>query len=307
MKENGFIATSLIYSFFLIFIAIIAALLCNFIANKLVLTRYNEESQDSLNTNRYTVTLVSSGAECATKDQRGQTLYNLIRDGRFENLNSWWTRNGSVTAVQYNLGKPAVRLTNVSPYSYLSQKITRTYRDHKYYMSMEYAQNDSAPVQMYLYSTSPLITRSNGMNWTRTSNISEGMSNTNVNFVLGESYLNYSYVYITNVMLIDLTEHYGAGHEPSTEWLDENISYFEDTINFLKEEEIEGGESLEIKLVANKKELSRVSINCTSNNWIASTSNMSVTEGRTEDNTKKTTTLKLYNINDDISCTARWS
>ena len=87
MNRKGFIATSLIYSFFLVFIAIIAALLNNFIANKNILTRYNEDAQESLNNNKYTVKVVTSGAETNTTTQRGQTLYNLVRDGRFQNLN----------------------------------------------------------------------------------------------------------------------------------------------------------------------------------------------------------------------------
>ena len=37
--------------------------------------------------------------------------------------------------------------------------------------------------------------------------------------------------YVDSVMLIDLTEAFGAGREPSKEWCDENIKYFDGTIS----------------------------------------------------------------------------
>ena len=47
MKNNsGFIATSLIYTFFLAFIAILTALLGAYIANKTILERYNNDVLD---------------------------------------------------------------------------------------------------------------------------------------------------------------------------------------------------------------------------------------------------------------------
>ena len=49
-------------------------------------------------------------------------------------------------------------------------------------------------------------------------------------------------VYYDGGMLIDLTESYGNGNEPSKEWLDTNIQYFEKTSSQLTEETIKGGE-----------------------------------------------------------------
>ena len=49
-------------------------------------------------------------------------------------------------------------------------------------------------------------------------------------------------VYYDGGMLIDLTESYGSGNEPSKEWLDTNIQYFEETASQLTEETIKGGE-----------------------------------------------------------------
>ncbi len=63
MKKSGFIATSLIYSFFLVFLAIIAALLSNYIANKTILERYNAELIDNLNREPFYVKFISYNVE----------------------------------------------------------------------------------------------------------------------------------------------------------------------------------------------------------------------------------------------------
>lgn len=63
MKKEGFIATSLIYSFFLVFLAIIAALLSNYIANKTILDRYNDDAAESLNRNPFVVVFLTYNAE----------------------------------------------------------------------------------------------------------------------------------------------------------------------------------------------------------------------------------------------------
>ena len=36
------------------------------------------------------------------------------------------------------------------------------------------------------------------------------------------------------ILCVNLTETFGAGHEPSKEWCDENISYFEDKTTIYK-------------------------------------------------------------------------
>ncbi len=56
-------ATSLIYSFFLVFLAIIAALLSSYIANKTILNRYNEEVIENLNQNPFIVAFLTYNAE----------------------------------------------------------------------------------------------------------------------------------------------------------------------------------------------------------------------------------------------------
>lgn len=75
MYKNGFIATSLIYSFFIVFLAIIAALLSNYIANKTILERYNGEALDNLNSEPFYVKFISYNVEVHSETGRyGQYL-----------------------------------------------------------------------------------------------------------------------------------------------------------------------------------------------------------------------------------------
>ena len=46
-------------------------------------------------------------------------------------------------------------------------------------------------------------------------------------FIVGNASSTYNYSYFTNLMVINLTDHYGQGYEPTAEWLDQNIEYFE--------------------------------------------------------------------------------
>ena len=48
MKKNGFIATSLLYAFFLVFISLFVVLLLNFLHNRLLVYKINENARDSL-------------------------------------------------------------------------------------------------------------------------------------------------------------------------------------------------------------------------------------------------------------------
>ena len=41
-------------------------------------------------------------------------------------------------------------------------------------------------------------------------------------------------VIIDSMVLIDLTNDFGEGNEPTLDWLDKHISYFDDTISIYK-------------------------------------------------------------------------
>ena len=66
MKKNnrGFIATSLIYSFFLVFLAVLLAILSNYIISNRILASYNRTVKDKLNNKAYDAEIYAKGIDC---------------------------------------------------------------------------------------------------------------------------------------------------------------------------------------------------------------------------------------------------
>ncbi len=52
-KKNGFIATSLIYSFFLVFITLFFTIIADYLQNKVYLNRLEEELKETINNSKY--------------------------------------------------------------------------------------------------------------------------------------------------------------------------------------------------------------------------------------------------------------
>ena len=137
-NKSGFIATSLIYTFFLAFIAILTALLSNYIANKTILDRYNSDTQSKLNGGIGKISLYVSYASV----DGGKTITNLVRNGNFSsvdgsnNLTNWSVQGGGNFQAA-DFGKRCVIKTGSS--GNLSQPISVD-ASHKYYLRMEYYQ-----------------------------------------------------------------------------------------------------------------------------------------------------------------------
>ena len=250
MKRDGFIATSLIYSFFLVFIAVITALLSNYIANKTILDRFNEEVESNLNSTSYSVTVYSKNSNI----QGGITLTNIITNGNFTDGLNFWNASGSASYEKvlwldnYALFKNNNGVRN----SYVYQNIN-VLSNSTYYYSIEYSHNNpNIPLNTYVDNSSDgtiRMTNNDNKVWTRDSNIYESKNDMSTKFVLGDSG-SFSYTgqsYFSNVMLINLTASYGSGYIPAKEWIDNNIDWFDGTISFIKEEDIESGTSVSIR------------------------------------------------------------
>ena len=48
MKKNGFIATSILYTFFLVFLSLFVALIANYLHNRILLAKIDEKSREIL-------------------------------------------------------------------------------------------------------------------------------------------------------------------------------------------------------------------------------------------------------------------
>ena len=305
MKKDGFIATSLIYSFFLVFIAIIAALLSNYIANKTILLRYNEEALSELNTKKYSVSFVIYGAEGNTLSQKSQAFTNLVQNGSF-NSTEWWNTQGTLNFSSTSFSRNTSQLTNAASSSYIYQNV-HLVRNQKYYFSIDYSQTETAPIQVYVEPMVSLITKNTDGTWDHTSTVFYAEESTDSKpFVIGYSATGYNKAYFTNATLINLTEHFGIGNEPTARWMDENIEFFDGTINYLREANLDGGSNLELTMKS-QKDLSNMTSVCRGVNdeWYATNENVEETVDVSGE--RPTAKFNIKNITDDIKCIVRWS
>lgn len=302
-KKNGFIATSLIYSFFLVFIAIMAALLNNFISNKTILERFNDDVQASLNNDTFNVTIFSKNSNI----HEGFTISNLISDGEFKNFQSHWNKLGNATYnfTSYN-SKNALLKKNNSSQSYLYQNISIE-QNNKYYFSINHYQNFTNPVlKTYIDNKDISVDTCNSITnpctyngWVKSSKIYNSLKKADVNFVVGNSETNYTNnSYFTEALVINITAAFGSGKEPTKEWLDANIDYFEGTMNYINLEKIQNGENVIIKF-SPYNEFKNYSIKCSPN--IDYKMNKEEIDGR------EYGTLELKSIKNDIICHVDWS
>lgn len=248
-NKSGFIATSLIYTFFLAFIAILTALLSNYIANKTILDRYNSDTQSKLNGGIGKISLYVSYASV----DGGKTITNLVRNGNFSSVDGSnnltdWTVQGGGNFQAADFGKRCVIKTGSS--GNLSQPISVD-ASHKYYLRMEYYQPSvgytsdvfvSNTVSGDVIDRDRIISSSNSSEWVSTSKLVSlsGAETLSYMIVGKESAYNSNRTYYTNIFLMDVT--YAYRDAVSLEWLDKNIDYFDGTVSFISKDFVDDDE-----------------------------------------------------------------
>lgn len=248
-NESGFIATSLIYTFFLAFIAILTALLSNYIANKTILDRYNSDTQSKLNGGIGKINLYVSYASV----DGGKTITNLVRNGNFSSVDGSnnltdWSVQGEGNFQAADFGKRCVIKTGSS--GNLSQPISVD-STHKYYIRMEYYQPSigytsdvfvSNTVSGDVIDRDRIISSSNSSEWVSTSKLVSlsGAETLSYMIVGKQSTYNTNRTYYTNIFLMDVT--YAYRDAVSLEWLDKNIDYFDGTVSFISKDFVDDDE-----------------------------------------------------------------
>lgn len=248
-NKSGFIATSLIYTFFLAFIAILTALLSNYIANKTILDRYNSDTQSKLNGGIGKISLYVSYASV----DGGKTITNLVRNGNFSSVDASnnltdWTVQGGGNFQAADFGKRCVIKTGSS--GNLSQPISVD-ASHKYYLRMEYYQPSvgytsdvfvSNTVSGDVIDRDRVISSSNSSEWVSTSKLVSlsGAETLSYMIVGKENAYNSNRTYYTNIFLMDVT--YAYRDAVSLEWLDKNIDYFDGTVSFISKDFVDDDE-----------------------------------------------------------------
>lgn len=171
-------------------------------------------------------------------------ITNLVKNSGFENNTTNWISGGTLSASSTikHSGNTSIKFVVSTSFAELVQKVSLI-SGHKYYAS-EWAYLDQAMVanetgQFDLY---PVGGTSTGYpehgnialktlapkTWTFES--SAFTSTVTNDYYFRPGFLNNpNTMYFDDTLLIDLTATFGSGNEPSKEWCDANISYFEGT------------------------------------------------------------------------------
>lgn len=307
--ERGFIATSLLYSFFLAFIAVVAVLLNNFVANKTILDRFNGKVQEELNSSTYTISVYTKNANM----RNGMTLTNLISNGNFRHGQEFWTTFGDASySTSLWMDNFAILKSNddVSG-SYIFQNVYLM-KDSTYYFAVDYLHNVDTPLNIYIgESGKGIIQTKNNLSkmWSHASQRYRSIFDGNVPFVLGDSgSTNYTgNTYFSNVMLLNLTASFGEGYEPDVLWLDKNIGWFDGTVSYINAEGIESGESYEVFLTP-YKDYDEYTIQCMneSGSIFENYEIVDVAETENLDDARSNKILRFHDIKSNVKCEVEW-
>lgn len=241
-KEKGFIATSLLYSFFLVFLALILIIINSYISNKLISVRYNEEIIKQLNNKTFNIKIIGKNVIIFN----GINIINIINDSSFDEIGTYWKNNNANITKENGLLKISGE-NNTYLYqtiycsSFDTSCISGFYSGHKYYLSLEYKQNHDIQLETYFHGqTSNVIKTKKSADFVKAGTIFKS------NDELSRVYLMHNKsntsipesnpTYIKNVMLIDLTETFGEGNEPELDYLLNNIEYFDSSVYYITKE-----------------------------------------------------------------------
>ena len=206
---------------------------------------YSKTSSLGLPTNRYVISGEYGTFKVNLKASNGtitggNTITNLLPNGSFENT-GWSGCSYNTTYKKYGNYSCALTGTTSTP-EVLATNNQSIYLDntHIYYSRVEAYQTSktgSQSWQTYWPIAEPTfgtVEFGEANKWHRYSLVANRTSFSSGNYPLRFDYNNSNNngtVYYDGGMLIDLTASYGSGNEPSKEWLDENIEYFEGTVS----------------------------------------------------------------------------
>ncbi len=182
---------------------------------------------------------------CNTVKYNYKQARNMLADGNIGSAFSggvWSLYRASITDSTH--GYRTWRCFHCTgAYPIIRQNIGSTYRTHKYYISFYYMHGlgTVSPFEWRVYAFNPSVSGSNtalyfpnlankevsnpSVFWTKVSDVGWAWDQSGSNtFTLNiDTDIGSEDVYISKLILIDLTDTFGEGNEPSKEWLDNNI------------------------------------------------------------------------------------
>ena len=189
-------------------------------------------------------TYASVGVKADLSRLNKYTLTNKIKNNGFESGVDNWTIVGpsNATTVTTNFKKSGSKslsfITSDTEVNRVYQNVSIT-ANHVYYVS-EYIYIDKAQqgfINLYLNESTTLMNKDTSTltskKWNKvTSLFKPTVSGTYSYHIIAVN--NANNIYIDNIMLIDLTSAFGQGNEPTLEWCNKNIKYFNNTNTIYK-------------------------------------------------------------------------
>ncbi|MCI8545536.1 MAG: hypothetical protein HFH09_04855 [Bacilli bacterium] len=167
----------------------------------------------------------------------GKVATNLVKNSGFEKTTDWSLSNANIVSNLSKSGNSSLQY-QVGGISMSSQNVAAPTPSHVYYGSVEFLSTSTfstADDRFEIYQsdtengTMVFARKSNRtVEWMKLSSI-QGLQTPNSgswkirNFLVNAT----ETAYVDDVFIIDLTEIYGAGNEPTKQWCDANIHYFD--------------------------------------------------------------------------------
>lgn len=157
-------------------------------------------------------------------------IKNLVTNGDFSNGITGWT----VIGATYSISNGKIKLSfNGTSYTPQIQKTNlNLIEGRKYYLGFEYYTNDLTNNKLSRFEPPPYLTVFDSVNIpNKVTRIITGTANKTTLIFMNNGYtnhlpLNSEWSEIGNICMIDLTETFGAGNEPTIEEMDELMTYF---------------------------------------------------------------------------------
>ena len=177
---------------------------------------------------------------CNTVRYNYKQARNMIADGCYGNTSGTqvWA---NVVASTNPAGYKSYRCFKVDNTNMTTQKLPALYSGHKYYFSCRYKTSANSTISIVLRNNASDISNSNLFVGASASSfiLSSRIISMpiNVSKDIGDVCIwngnTSSSIYVSRFILIDLTDTFGSGNEPSKEWCDNNIREQETLCNFV--------------------------------------------------------------------------
>ena len=181
----------------------------------------------------YVLTIKNVNGNIHVRKLSKYTIYNMVTNGSFEDgLNGWsfsgYSSEWGTVKIPYHGTYCAYRYPNKSQYNFIMQNMSFISGHTYYFYAFAISSTPQAFVCDITSKGGSFSVMTNGSSWTRGSSIYKanftGTNNISINWGGTTDAVN-----VDGVGLVDLTAAFGSGNEPSLEWCNANINYFDNS------------------------------------------------------------------------------